>query len=46
VRGIINNNLVHLELSKLIFFLVSMVIVLFLRTLKHYTPLLNEIDRS
>ena len=46
VRGIINNDLVHLELSKLIFFLVSMVIVLFLRTLKHYTPLLNEIDRS
>jgi protein-S-isoprenylcysteine O-methyltransferase Ste14 len=46
VRIIVFNNMLFLEKNKLIFFIVSIIIVLILRTLKHYTLLLNESDRS
>jgi hypothetical protein len=46
VRIIVFNNMLYLEKNKLIFYLVSIIIVLILRTLKHYTLLLNESDRS
>ena len=46
IRVIVFNNILYLEINKLIFFLVSIIIVLILRTLKHYTLLLNESDRS
>ena len=46
IRVIVFDNMLYLEINKLIFFLVSIIIVLILRTLKHYTLLLNESDRS